>query len=290
MSGQEITLSKEIIKNCTQNENKVLITQSVLEACQTGKQADMSICGEVEVLEARLLDNDNFYILVLVCFDKKNTLAVVYEETSELYKVFAVLGHFYEIAEVKFILEPISKNTMILLREKVDMAMGVYETSEWLKGYLWNGKFYYQVLNIPFNIKAYWNNAWIAYDKNKQWEKVEQNCNYTWDNIDKIVLYLYKAQEYSISNVEGSVDLPDDNTFQTVRSRFVVEAYNWSRVWNCFILYEGRYKVTGQTVAVIIDLSKYVYSLVEPVSQRYVIYTSENEYLVIPDKDLEPLT
>lgn len=288
MSSQENKLSMSCIKNCTQAENKSLIIRSVVTACDAGTLTEEGDTCEIKIFEKNLLNNNTNYILVLVAFDKNNTLAVIYEQEDDFCMVSSVLGRYYEIVEVNFILDPISKNTLILLKEQVDMATGIYETSDFLKGYLWNGSFYSQVVNTPFNIKAYWNNAWIdCSSQNKRWEKAMQNCNLTWNNIDKIILYLYRAQEYSISSVEESVNLPEDHTFQVVESRFVVETLSWSSKWNCFILYEGKYKSTGEAVAVIHNLNNYVYSLVEDVSPQYVICTSNNEHFVISQEELE---
>ena len=287
MPSQENELSMSCIKNCTQAENKSLIIRSVVTACDIGTLSEEDT-GEIRIFEKNLLNTNTNYILILVELDKCNTLAVIYEQKDNFCVVSSVLGRYYEIVEVNFILEPISKNTLILLKEKVDMATGIYETSDFLKGYLWNGNFYSQVLNTPYNIKAYWNNAWIdCSSQNKQWEKAQQNCNLTWNNVDKIILYIYRAQEYSISNIEDSINLPEDNTFQIVESRFVVETLSWSEKWNCFILYEGVCKTTGQDVGVIHDLNNYVYSLVEDVSPQYVVCTESNEHMVISQQDLE---
>ncbi len=288
MPNQQNKLSMSCIKNCTQPENKSLIIHSMITACDAGTLSEEDCQGEIRIFEKNLLNNDTNFILILVQFDKNNTLAAIYEQYGDFCTISSVLGRYYEIVEVNFILEPISKNTLILFREQVDMATGIYETSDFLKGYLWNGNFYFQVLNTPYNIKAYWNNAWIdCSSQNKQWEKAQQNCNLTWNNVDKIILYIYRAQEYSISNVEDSINLPEDNTFQIVESRFVVETLSWSEKWNCFILYEGVCKTTGQDVGVIHDLNNYVYSLVEDVSPQYVVCTESNEHMVISQQDLE---
>ena len=288
MPNQQNKLTMYCIKNCTQSENKTLIIQSVVSAFGSGTLKEEDCDGKIRIFEKNLLNDNTNYILVLVQFDKKNTLAVIYEQDNDYCTVFSVLGRYYEIVTVEFILEPISKNMLILFCEQVNMATGIYETNDFLKGYLWNGNFYSQVLNTPFNIKAYWNNAWInCNSQNKLWEKAQQSCNFTWNNVDKIVIYIYRAQEYSVSNVEESINLPEDNTFEIVKSRFVVETYSWSEKWNCFILYEGRHKSTGEDVAVIHDLNNYVYSLVENVSPQYVICTSDKEHLVISQQQLE---
>ncbi len=288
MSNQQNRLTMSCIKNSTQAENKSLIIRSVITACDFGTIAEEECNGEIRIFEKNLLSSTTNYILILVEIDKKNTLAVIYEQLDDFCDVSSVLGRYYEIVEVEFILDPISKNTLILFQEKIDMTTGIYETSDYLKGYLWNGNFYSQVLNTPFNIKAYWNNAWIdCNSQNKLWEKAAQNCNYTWNNVDKIVLYIYKSQEYSISNVEESVSLPEEKTFQLVESRFVVETFSWSSKWDCFILYEGKQKSTGEDVAVIHDLNNYVYSIVENVSPQYVVRTLNNEHLVISQEELE---
>lgn len=288
MSNQQNQLTMSCIQNCTKPENKSRIIRSVIAACDIGTLTEEDCEGEIRIFEKNLLNNTTNYILILVEIDKKNTLAVIYQQNDDLCDVVAVLGRYYEIVEINFILDPISKNTLILFQEKINMATGIYETTDFLKGYLWNGNFYSQVLNTPFNIKAYWNNAWIDCTcQNKLWEKAAQNCNFTWNNVDKIILYIYRAQEYSVSSEKESVNLPEENTFQIVKSRFVVETLSWSSKWNCFILYEGKQKATGEDVAVIHDLNNYVYSIVENVSPKYVICTSDNEHLVISQEELE---
>ncbi len=287
MFRQENVLSKAVVRDLTNEENRSLIVKSVLDAYGAGMKVEENFNGDIRTYEHSLLGNNENYLLVFIQFDKKNTIGVIYREEGESYLFFSVLGRFYEIKDIFFIEEPNSKNTMILLKEKVNMALGAYETNEFLKGFLWNGNFFYQVLNAVYTIEAYWNTAWTAYSDKKQWERAAQSSNFAWNNSQKLILYLYETQEYCISSVEDEVNLPASHTFQPVQSRFVIETYIWNEKWGCFILYESQYKISGETVAVVQDLNNSIYSLVEDLIRKYVIYTPQKELLVVSEEDLE---
>lgn len=289
--GNDTSISFAELKACNNAVNKEKIIANILNALGTAQEISNQSQIIVRVYYAKIQPNKKQKdALISIQFDSKNTIVVLYEtQDRKMYNFVSILGRFYIIKEISFIFEKQNNSDIILLKEFINMSLGCYEDTTFLKGYLWENGIFKQVLKITKDVEAFWNSAWIDNNEKRQWERIILSSELKWIKTEALVLFLYQTQEYSISTDKNNKRLPDKHTFQSVNNRFVQENFVWNKYWNRFILFESVYKKTGKKVAVIQNLSNSPYSLVEGPIEKCVICDNSNEIKVISQKDLEQI-
>ena len=102
------------------------------------------------------------------------------------------------------------------MREQVNQSLGSFEQSDILRGYVFDGKEYQDVLNTPQKIESSWNNLWNKGELQEPslWRRVTEETESKWTGGDEPSLTI-------IENLASSpyllADLPDFKDYRIVR-------------------------------------------------------------------------
>lgn len=275
--SENITLDE--IQNSATRQNREKIAQTVLE--DTGFQ-DRYTPSEAEniIIEFANVSNASETpkqdVIISVSFGPKDSILAVYTPIDgNQYKFVGSLGQFFDILDINTMPIPDKDYEMILIRERADQRIGAFEDSTFLKGYLWDGEKFNQVLNVPSRIKTSWNNNLLEGKKEEfPWIRINEETDISTATEPTVGFNLVHYQNYQRSTDNTSENIPLDDTFHTISERVVPEKLVWSNDWQRFIIKEGTEKSTGQKVAILEDLDNSPYALYEGylnVGDRYRI-------------------
>lgn len=192
-------------------------------------------------------------------------LAVYTPQKDGSYAFVANLGEFFDIQNVQFLPIKGLDDNILLVRENVNQNIGAFEKSSLIKGYLWNGKEFNQVLNLAENIDANWNDLWTGNttDNQSRWRKIKERTDITYSDGATPKLQLIHNQQYAVSDDITNKNIPKEGTFTTQKDRIVTENLFWSPTWKTFILGEKMETRTKEPVAVLEDYGASPYALLE---------------------------
>lgn len=192
-------------------------------------------------------------------------MVAAYTADGNVYEYTGDLGDFYGVQNIRFVPVPELKKEIVIVREQVNQSLGSFEQSDILRGYVFDGKEYQDVLNTPQKIESSWNNLWNKGELQEPslWRRVTEETESKWTGGDEPSLTITRYQSYLESDDKGEGKVPGDETFQEKDSRVVVERFYWSDEWNRFILDEAVETATGQPVAIIENLASSPYLLAD---------------------------
>ncbi len=265
--GQE---AGELTQDQTQapntEENRTDIARSVLESTGRSEQYDLADLEKVTVYFGGDVTGNEEDIVVTVHFGPKNTVVAAYTADGNVYQFIGDLGDlgdFYGVQSIQFVpVEDLGKD-IVIIREQVDGSLGGFEQTDVLRGYVYDGKEFRDVLNTPQKIEASWNQIWNQSDIQQPslWQRITEETESKWNGGEEPSVTITRYQTYLESDDTAKETIPQDNTFTEKESRVVVERFFWSPQWNRFILREATEKATGETVAVIENLTLSPYML-----------------------------
>lgn len=153
-------LTQKQIENPNTLENKEDIAKSVLESTGRSGQYDLQDLGDVTVYLGSDVTGNPQDAIVTVSFGPKNTVVAAYTADGNVYEYTGDLGDFYGVQNIRFVPVPELKKEIVIVREQVNQSLGSFEQSDILRGYVFDGKEYQDVLNTPQKIESSWNNLW----------------------------------------------------------------------------------------------------------------------------------
>ncbi len=258
-------LTQKQIDNPNTLENKEEIARSVLESTGRSEQYDLRDLGDVTVYLGSDVTGNPQDAIVTVSFGPKNTVVAAYTADGNVYEYTGDLGDFYGVQNIRFVPVPELKKEIVIVREQVNQSLGSFEQSDILRGYVFDGKEYQDVLNTPQKIESSWNNLWNKGELQEPslWRRVTEETESKWTGGEEPSLTITRYQSYLESDDKGEGEVPADDTFQEKDSRVVVERFFWSDEWNRFILDEAVEVATGQPVAIIENLASSPYLLAD---------------------------
>lgn len=258
-------LTQKQIQNPNTVENKEDIAKSVLESTGRSEQYDLQDLEDVTVYLGSDVTGNPQDAIVTVSFGPKNTVVAAYTADGNVYEYTGDLGDFYGVQNIRFIPVPELKKEIVIVRENVNQSLGSFEQSDILRGYVFDGEEYQDVLNTPEKIESSWNNIWNKGELQEEslWRRVTEETESKWTGGDSPALTITRYQTYLESADTQKDEVPKDDTFQEKDSRVVVERFYWSDEWNRFILDEAVEKATGQSVAIIENLASSPYLLAD---------------------------
>lgn len=258
-------LTQKQIQNPNTVENKEDIAKSVLESTGRSEQYDLQDLEDVTVYLGSDVTGNPQDAIVTVSFGPKNTVVAAYTADGNVYEYTGDLGDFYGVRNIRFIPVPELKKEIVIVRENVNQSLGSFEQSDILRGYVFDGEEYQDVLNTPEKIESSWNNIWNKGELQEEslWRRVTEETESKWTGGDSPALTITRYQTYLESADTQKDEVPKDDTFQEKDSRVVVERFYWSDEWNRFILDEAVEKATGQPVAIIENLASSPYLLAD---------------------------
>ena len=125
--------------------------------------------------------------IVTVSFGPKNTVVAAYTADGNVYEYTGDLGDFYGVQNIRFVPVPELKKEIVIVREQVNQSLGSFEQSDILRGYVFDGKEYQDVLNTPQKIESSWNNLWNKGELQEPslWRRVteETESKYTFPDV-----------------------------------------------------------------------------------------------------------
>ena len=242
-------LTQKQIDNPNTVENKEDIARSVLESTGRSGQYDLQDLGDVTVYLGSDVTGNPQDAIVTVSFGPKNTVVAAYTADGN----------------IRFVPVPELKKEIVIVREQVNQSLGSFEQSDILRGYVFDGKEYQDVLNTPQKIESSWNNLWNKGELQEPslWRRVTEETESKWTGGEEPSLTITRYQSYLESDDKREGEVPADDTFQEKDSRVVVERFYWSDEWNRFILDEAVETATGQPVAIIENLASSPYLLAD---------------------------
>ena len=215
------------------------------------------------------------------------TFVSVYCKDEDKYKYICRLGPFCDVESVEFrYMENLSKNA-VFLREKVNQSLGCFESDEFIRGYAFIDDILTPVISITADIETYWNDNFSSESSENKWEKITQKSEVKWISGDCPEIILTKEQNLFCAKGNSSERINSDEDFINVDSRIITETYTWSDKWEKFILGEKVFIPTGETVAVLEDMSSLPYSLAGLDSSRSRILFENGDISVVNNKDLK---
>ena len=237
----------------------------MLESTGRSEQYDLRDLGDVTVYLGSDVTGNPQDAIVTVSFGPKNTVVAAYTADGNVYEYTGDLGDFYGVQNIRFVPVPELKKEIIIVREQVNQSLGSFEQSDILRGYVFDGKEYQDVLNTPQKIESSWNNLWNKGELQEPslWRRVTEETESKWTGGEEPSLTITRYQSYLESDDKGEGEVPADDTFQEKDSRVVVERFFWSDEWNRFILDEAVEVATGQPVAIIENLASSPYLLAD---------------------------
>lgn len=287
MSSAPSPIQKDYFKNPDIDSHKIYLIEQVLHDTNRENQFSDWKDAQVSIYFQSVVTSNQDDAIISIQFDAKNTIIAIYSPLEETFLFTVELGRFYHIKEISFIPSANQNLKMIALLEEINMQIGAYENTIFLKCYLWDNSLFRLVLNVPKDINSYWNTVWFEQNEKNYWCKVALKGTPQWGHGSSPVLYLYEIQEYSVSTEKKQSVLPNESTFNIINDRFLVEKFYWDEKWNRFILIEKINLITGNPVAVIQDIEMSPYSLVDGPIEKSIISSQDNVISMIDKKHLK---
>ena len=225
-------------------------------------------------------------LIIAIKFNNTTTLMPVYSKIGSRYVYKGELGPFYDVESVEFrYMDNLSKNA-VFINEKTNESLGSFQTNNYIQGFAFIDGSLTNIISIPTDIEAYWNENFLPEGLNK-WDKIAQESAVNWieGNCPKIIL----EKEQILSSMDGSSKerINSDENFKAENHRTVIETYVWSDKWKSFILGEKVYLPSGETVAVLEDLNNQPYVLAGFDTSKSRVLHENGKMMWVGNKDLK---
>ncbi len=260
--GDDITTRE--IQSPNTAANRESIARKILDATGRQDQFDPSEAQLVTIYYGNVDGEGRPEAVIALQFSPKNTIVAVYSPTEDGYTYVGDLGEFYDVRTIEFMPIRSLGRSAVIIREDANQNIGAFEESSFVRGYLYDNGTFREVLSIPESIKASWNDLWTNDGQsNIRWQRITQNTDASWTDVNFPVLDMVYYQAHSISSNTEDKNIPEDSTFTPIKERVETEQFYWSDAWRRFILSEKIDNQSGQTVAVIEDFGVSPYALLE---------------------------
>lgn len=282
-------LTQKEIDNPNIEKNQMQIAQRVLEKTGRTEQYDLQDLENVTVYVGSEATNSEDNAVVTLNFGPKNTVVAVYRSDGSVYEYMGDLGDFYGVQNVKFVpVETLGKD-VVIVQERVNQSLGSFEETDVVRGYVYDGKEYQNVLNTPEKIQSSWNDIWNkGLNKPSLWRRITEETESEWVSGEDASFQVTRYQTYLESDNKDESLEPEDDTFKQKDERIVVEKFYWSDEWQRFILREAVEKATGQKVAIVENLQASAYQLAGfEDTEDYRILRKDGNFDYVRKDDLE---
>lgn len=288
----ETEVTRTQLESPDTEENRKGIAENVLRDTGRSGTYDINDLEKVTVYYGDVAEGPQRDAVVTVSFGPRNTIVAAYTPEGEVYQYIGDIGNFYGVQNIQFIPIPSEGRDVVIVRETADQAIGTYEASSLLKGYLYTGQAAFRdVLHTTEQVEAIWNALWDteAVQNEENWQKVAEATESSWRLEESPALEITRYQEYS--RAENTADvLPADETFESETKRVIMERYYWSDEWGRFILGEATENATGEKVAVIENRDASPYFLAGFREDSFLIERLDGSREIVKDAGLEWLT
>jgi len=242
---------------------------------------------DLKIDTADLLGDDKKELVLTLSLGPQKSIIVVYESIKNAYKYIKTVDTFFDIKGIQAI--PIKKQgkDILIVRESVDQMLGAFEKGHYIRGYIWNNGKFEMVLSIMEDYEAYWNEMWEQPPKSEaKWLRVMEKSTIMWENSPYPVLRVLEHQSYSKSKIVNSKPMPKEDEYEIVDSKEITQTYYWSNKYKHFVLGEGKDVKTGETVAIIEDLSQDPFELAGFKQDKYRIKKKDGKIEVVPKNQI----
>ena len=222
----------------------------------------------------RNIDKDNISLAIRGSFfilnlDGKKTYIIAYVENDNKYNFVGVIDSFITVQEIFLVPLRVSSENIVLVREFVDALSTSGEVGTFLRGYIYTDEAFEQIVSIVESFKAYSEGNFVSKnEENSRWQRIMSSSNIRWRNEKFPLIEVTKTQTHSLSSYDNEPHLPQDEYFDTIKTREIESTYYWSQKFRHFILAEGHDRATSEEVAILDDLSHSPFSLISEFSER----------------------
>ncbi|WP_058484870.1 hypothetical protein [Defluviitalea phaphyphila] len=278
---------KEFMSSEDNIESKNNILQIVLEDIKYNTWENKINEIKLNINESNILGNDEKELILTIFLEPKKSIIVVYKKDNNSYKYVGIVDKFFDIQGVQTI--PIDKKNrdIIVVREFVDQMLGAFEQGTYIRAYIWEDEKFEMVLSVIEDYSAYWNEMWDKEQKiDPRWLRIMDKASIQWENGPYPVLKILENQSYAKSTIINSKNMPKEDEYEVISSREVLQEYYWSDKYNHFILSEGKNVKTGETIAIIEDLSLSPFELAGFKLEQYRIKTQDGKIEIVPKNQI----
>ncbi|NLK98117.1 MAG: hypothetical protein GX272_08585 [Epulopiscium sp.] len=285
--AQNHTIQSKLIKDFNDPENKKKILEVVLENTGYTQLKDKLDQIDLKIHTGDLLGDKRKELILTVALEPKKSIIAVYQQEDGEYKYVGLMDTFFDIIGLQTIPMDKKGKDIVIVREYVDQMLGAFEKGTFIRGYIWNNNQFQMVLSIIEEYQGYWNEMWDQPPKtNPKWLRVTDKTDIQWENGPYPVLRTLEHQAYAKSKITNSVNMPKGSDFEIVASRDVPQVYYWSEKYQHFVLNEGKDIKTGETVAIIEDLSLNPFQLAGFELNQYRIKRQDGKIEIVPKNQI----
>lgn len=285
--AQNHAIQSEWIKNFNAPENKKKILEVVLENTGYTQLKDKLDQIDLKIHTGDLLGDKRKELILTVALEPKKSIIAVYQQEDGEYKYVGLMDTFFDIIGLQTIPMDKKGKDIVIVREYVDQMLGAFEKGTFIRGYIWNNNQFQMVLSIIEEYQGYWNEMWDQPPKtNPKWLRVTDKTDIQWENGPYPVLRTLEHQAYAKSKITNSVNMPKGSDFEIVASKDVPQVYYWSEKYQHFVLNEGKDIKTGETVAIIEDLSLNPFQLAGFELNQYRIKRQDGKIEIVPKNQI----
>lgn len=252
------------------NALKSVIVENILNNTLRFEDIPIASTSKLEIIYGDIFGDSKDDIVFIVSLGSKNSIAVGYERVKDKYEFKGLIGSFMKIIDIQMIRVTGSRVDFILIEEDANQMLGALEKAVYIKIYRWDKNKFEECMNFQKDYKSYWNEMYDKNKKDSRWLSIRQNASNVNKN-DSYDKFDFKInQQYQHSKTTNSVNIPNDEDFDTLENKNFSKTYTWSDNWNHYILSQGIEIETGLIVAILEDLEQDPFSLIEP-DKRYKI-------------------
>lgn len=272
-------------KDKMSNKNNIL--EVVLKDTKYTEWEDVADRIGLNISFADLLGDSQKELLLTLSLSSKNSIVAVYQKQKDDYEYIGLIDEFFDIRGIQAIPMEKQEKDIIIIREFVDQMTGAFEKGTYLRGYIWNNGQFEMVLSIIEDYTAYWNEMWDQPSKtNPFWLKIEEKSTIQWENGPYPVIRIIENQFYYKSKVTNRKEMPKEEEYQLVDSKDVLQIYYWNEKYQHFVMSEGKDIKTGETVAIIEDLSLSPFQLAGFEQNQYRIKRQDGTIETVPKSQI----
>ena len=292
--GASRGITRQDVGDNISDEEKKKIAENVLKDTGLNDRFNTSDIRDISIYYGEVDGEGDEDIVISVEFGPTETVVAAYRSVGDDYEYLGTVGTFFTVESIDLI--PIARlgKDIVVVNERANQRIGAFEDSRLIRGYLWKGTEFDNVLQLASSIETEWNRLWDSDDPNgpSQWERISMTSDISYENETEPIINTIQYQRHETSRDIESRMIPADDTYFTVKERVVTQNYYWSDEWERFLLFEMIEKATGQKVAVIEDLDASPYALLPEYSQyanQYQIVRKDGTKDFVQKDMLEPI-
>jgi len=285
--AQNHTIHADWIKKFKDPENKKNIVEVVLENTGYAHLKDKVEQMDLKIHTGDLLGDTGKELILTLALEPKKSIIAVYQKENKEYKYVGLIDTFFDIVGLQTISMDRKGKDIVIVREYADQMLGAFEKGTFIRGYIWNKDTFQMVLSVIEDYQGYWNEMWDQPPKtHPKWLRITDKTDIQWENGPYPVLRTLEHQAYAKSKVTNSINIPRESEFEVIASKDVPQVYYWSEKYQHFVLNEGKDIKTGETVAIIEDLSLNPFQLAGFELNQYRIKRQNGTIEIVPKSQI----